>query len=145
MRIFKKMVTATPSGNVRMSPEAFYEATFEDQHKIDVMKDGRKKYEASLRFADLCTSCNEWYTAYLLYSSVLEKVVAGKKIREEYADLADWAYQGLISCNGCDDECTWECSSDPLDYYREVFEHDDEKQVESTRSINNKLNCQPVL
>lgn len=126
----ERMVRATPNGDVRMSPEAFYEITYEEQYEISLMKDGREKFEASLRFADLCTSCNEWHTAYLFYSSVLEKVVVDKKIVEQYSDFADWAYQGLISCNGSDDEYTWECSSNSLDYYREIFEPEDEKKRE---------------
>jgi len=105
-----------------MSNDVFEDVSCDMSYRIDKMKDGRKKYEASLRFADYCCSCGQYDTAYCYYASVLEKTIAGNKIIGKYKDLSHKAYQGLISCNSCDDECTWEVTSDILAGYRELFE-----------------------
>ncbi len=117
-----KLATAHPDGHMNMTPDEFNWATVEERDRINAMKDGRKKFEASLRFADFCLDCGEYYTAFCFYASTLEKTVANNRIIGKYRDIANKAYHGVLSCNVCNDECTWEISSELLAGYREAFE-----------------------
>lgn len=122
MNILEKVAVSTPEGYVKMSQEVFEEASWEERFRIDAMKEGREKLEASLRFARYCRECDEADTAYCYYASVLRKTVRDKRIISKYKDIAKAAYQGLISVQHCDDELTWESSSGLLEEYRELFE-----------------------
>lgn len=120
----EKVVTCNTHGVIAMSNDVFDEVSCDMRYRIDKMKDGRKKFEASLRFAEYCCSCGQYDTAYCYYAAVLEKTVADNKIIDKYKDLAHKAYQGLICCNSSNDECTWEITSDILAGYREIFEEE---------------------
>ena len=43
------------------------------------------------------------------------------KIIKEYENFAVRAYEGVACCNSCDNEYTWELSSDILEKYRDYF------------------------
>lgn len=92
----EKVATCNTHGVIAMSNDVFDEVSCDMRYRIDKMKDGRKKFEASLHFAEYCCSCGQYDTAYCYYAAVLEKTVADNKIIDKYKDLAHKAYQGLI-------------------------------------------------
>ena len=125
-KFIEKVATGRPEGSVSMTEEVFEEAICEQQLDIEFMKEGRAKIEALLRFADYCIEYGEYSKGYLNYSSALERTISEGKIIEKYKELAERAYQGIIRCNSCDDECIWEDSSGLLEEYRDLFQHDEE-------------------
>ncbi len=117
----EKVATCRPEGMLSMTDDVFDDAMYEQQFEVDNMKDGMEKMEASLRFANSCIDCGVYYKALQYYYYVLKKSVADGKIIKEYDNLAGMAYQGLVCCNSCSDECTYEVSSELLEGYRDLF------------------------
>ena len=95
IRFIEKVATCLPEGNVSMTDDVFDEATYEQQFVVDHMKEGKEKMEACLQFSD-------------------------GRIIKEYYNLADRAFQGVVCCNSCDNEYTWELSSDILEQHEEI-------------------------
>ena len=118
----ERIAVSRPDGSVNMAQDVFGEISWEEQYIIDAMKDGRKKMEASLRFAKYCWLHDEYGTAYRYYASVLKSTIQDNKIISKYKDLAEAAYQGLIKVQNHDEERTWEGSSELLEKYRGLFE-----------------------
>lgn len=117
----EKVSTCHPDGNLSMTSDVFDEATCEQQWEVDHMEEGREKMEACLRFANDCVECGAYDKALGYYSSVLENTVEEGRIVQDYHHLAERAYQGVIRCNSCDDEYTWEVSSEILAKYEHLF------------------------
>ena len=55
------------------------------------------------------------------YTYVLKKSISDGQIIKEYENFAVRAYEGVTCCNSCDNEYTWELSSDILEKYRDYF------------------------
>ena len=55
------------------------------------------------------------------YTYVLKESISDGKIIKEYENFAVRAYEGVACCNSCDNEYTWELSSDILEKYRDYF------------------------
>lgn len=124
IRFLEKVATCLPGGNVSMTDDVFDEATYEQQFVVDHMKEGKEKMEACLRFADYCIDCGVYDKALHYYSYVLEESVFEGRIKNGYQDLSFIAYQGVVCCNSCENEYTWEVSSEILKKYRDLFEKD---------------------
>lgn len=91
----EKVAKCTPQGGLSMTSDMFEQATCEQQFDVDYMKEGKEKMEACQQFSD-------------------------GLIIKEYYNLADRAYQGEVCCNSCDNEYTWELSSDILEQHEEI-------------------------
>lgn len=122
------VATCRPKGNLSMASDVFDAATLELQWDVDYMPEGRDKLLAQLHFADYCIENGVFDKALDYYSSVLEKTISNNAINLKYYSLADKAYQGVISCNSCSDECIWEMSSEILAGYRHLFQKEDEDE-----------------
>ena len=55
------------------------------------------------------------------YTYVLKESISDGQIIKEYENFAVRAYEGVACCNSCDNEYTWELSSDILEKYRDYF------------------------
>ena len=77
--------------------------------------------EASLQFADYCINCGVYDKALHYYTYVLKESILDGQIIKEYENFAVRAYEGVACCNSCDNEYTWELSSDILEKYRDYF------------------------
>lgn len=121
----ERVATSRSDGKLTMTSEVFEEITGEQQFNIDFMKEGKAKIEALLRFADYCIDCGEYDKGYLNYSSALKRTIFEGKIIKKYKSFAERAYQGIIRCNSCGDEYTWEESSGELEEYRKLFQSDE--------------------
>lgn len=122
-KYIEKVATSHSDGKLTMTSEVFEEVTGEQQFEIDLMKEGKAKIEALLHFADYCVECDEFSKGYLNYSSALRRTILDGKIIQKYKILAERAYQGIIRCNSCGDEYTWEKSSGELEEYRQLFQY----------------------
>lgn len=122
------VATCRPKGNLSMASDVFDAATLELQWDVDHMPEGRDKLLSKLRFADYCIENGVFDKALDYYSSVLEKTISNNTIILKYSNLAENAYQGVISCNSCSDECVWEMSSEILAGYRHLFQKEDEDE-----------------
>ena len=109
-----------------MASDVFDAATLELQWDVDNMPEGRDKLLAQLHFADYCIENGVFDKALGYYSSVLEKTISNNTIILKYSNLAENAYQGVISCNSCSDECVREMSSEILAGHRHLFQKEDE-------------------
>ncbi|MGM9697777.1 MAG: hypothetical protein ACI3Y0_03940 [Prevotella sp.] len=117
----ERVAKCTPQGGLSMISDVFEEATCEQQFDVDYMKEGKDKMVACLQFADYCIDCGVYDKALHYYTYVLRESVSDGGIIKEYYNLADRAYQGVACCSSCDDEYTWELSSDILEKYRDLF------------------------
>ena len=52
---------------------------------------------------------------------MLKESISDGQIIKEYENFAVRAYEGVACCNSCDNEYTWELSSDILEKYRDYF------------------------
>ena len=120
------VATCRPKGNLSMASDVFDAATLEFQCYVVNMPVGRYMLLAKRHFADFCIENGVFDKALGYYSSVLEKTISNNTIILKYSNLAENAYQGVISCNSCSDECVWEMSSEILAGYRHLFQKEDE-------------------
>ena len=104
-----------------MTRDVFEEVNCEQQFDVDYMKEGKEKMEASLQFADNCKNCGVYDKALYYYTYVLKESISDGQIIKEYENFAVRAYEGVACCNSCDNEYTWELSSDILEKYRDYF------------------------
>lgn len=124
----EKVATGCPDGRIAMTSGVFDDASWEQQCDVDDMEEGRDKLVASLRFADYCAECGEFDKAFSYYCSVLEKSISDGRIINECQDLAERAYQGVVVCNSCGEEYTWEMSSEILAGYKELFQNQTDRK-----------------
>ena len=117
----EKVAKCTPRGDISMTSAVFEEATCEQQFDGDYMKEDKEKIEASLQFADYCINCGVYDKALHYYTYVLKESILDGQIIKEYENFAVRAYEGVACCNSCDNEYTWELSSDILEKYRDYF------------------------
>lgn len=125
-KFIERVASCRPEGNLSMTSDVFEDATLELQWDVDHMPEGRNKLLAMLHFANYCIENGEFDKALNYYSSVLEKTVSSNAIVPKFYNLAERAYQGVICCNSCSDEYTWEMSSEILAGYRLLFQKEDE-------------------
>ena len=117
----EKVAKCTPRGDISMTSDVFEEANCEQQFDVDYMKEGKEKMEASLQFADYCINCGVYDKALHYYTYVLKESILDGQIIKEYENFSVRAYEGVACCNSCDNEYTWELSSDILEKYRDYF------------------------
>lgn len=78
------------------------------------------------------------------YVSVLEKTVSNNVITPEFYDFAERAYQGVVCCNSCGDEYTWELSSEILAGYRHLFQKEDEDEKRNDNYVPHPIDTKEV-
>lgn len=127
-KFIERVAICHPEGNLSMANDVFDDVTLEHQWAVNHMPEGRDKLLAMLQFADYCKECGGLDKALDYYASVLEKTVSNQAIIPKYFNLAERAYQGVICCNSCSDEYTWEMSSEILAGYRHFFQEDEDKR-----------------
>ena len=120
--IREKIAESHPNGYAFMSPDVFEEIHWVVRADIMDMPPGRKKMEASLSYAFQCREMDDNDEAYCVFAALLEETVKDGIVVKKYKDIATRAYQGLISVQSCEDELSWETSSELLEKYRPLFE-----------------------
>lgn len=121
-----KVAECRPYGYVHMDEKTFEETHWEMWADIMDMPSGRKKMEAKLRYAFHCREMDANDEAYCVFAGLLKETIKDGVIIKKYKDIAEKAYQGLISVESCDDERSWEASSEQLEQYRPLFEESED-------------------
>ena len=115
-----KLANCTPKGRFSVTTEIF------EYHYWDLdLFSGTDDYEywqLKIKQADYYSLERDERWAVDIYRDVLDKTVKNGKILNEYKELAEDAYRGLVKLSASSDEFVWESCESLLSFYTEVFE-----------------------
>lgn len=120
-----KLANCTPEGRFSVTSEIFEGNYWE----LDLFS-GTDDYEywlLKIKQADYCLREGDERWAIDIYRDALNHMVKNGKILNEYKELAEVAYKGLVELYHSSDEFVWESCESLLPYYTEVFEPDQKK------------------